>query len=526
MKYPRSQISTHLGFISTISLVLFFIFSFISQLAYADITVVHGRVVHRDGHHAWRYIIIEDGFIQSVERRKPDLDDDDATFIFTKGYIFPGLIDLHTHLTYNLLPLWEGAKSQFSNRFEWRKDPDYEESFKPPYRALKDPETDPQIQEGRILFDEMQAVAGATTLILQSGSIDSDINDLSQRMVVRGTGYPEDLEIDNGKRIMTANDIFTPRKTMPPKPNKRVIERFVKKRDTETLQAFIPHMAEGRTGFLRDHGIDTYSRDEFEAFMELDIFSDPDDTLKPPIALIHNSGMDPLDEDHIDFMKTWNMGIVWSPVSNLLLYGDTLDVDTLMDEEINIALGSDWSPSGSKHVLDEARMARYYLDEIGSDITNVDIFQMMTVNAADMIDLPHMGEIKEGNVADLFILDDAEDPKLNAMDALFNTPVEHISLVLIRGKAVYGDEHMIPDLDDDYQYLPERERILDVVASKVIYVDPLIEIQINDVVERIEDFLKDNFDMKRSNTLSTTDVPYRERISELQEFITETFSDN
>ncbi|MBT6325362.1 MAG: hypothetical protein HOJ35_05295, partial [Bdellovibrionales bacterium] len=42
--------------------------------------------------------------------------------------IYPGLFDLHNHTKQNNLPLWDFAKGQFGNRFEWRKLPKYKTS--------------------------------------------------------------------------------------------------------------------------------------------------------------------------------------------------------------------------------------------------------------------------------------------------------------------------------------------------------------------------------------------------------------
>src|SRR5215467_9961533 len=40
--------------------------------------------------------------------------------IETGGFIYPGLIDLHNHLTWNLLPRWKPGQL-FSNRYEWQQ---------------------------------------------------------------------------------------------------------------------------------------------------------------------------------------------------------------------------------------------------------------------------------------------------------------------------------------------------------------------------------------------------------------------
>src|SRR5262249_73450 len=45
--------------------------------------------------------------------------------------------------------------------------------------------------------------------------------------------------------------------------------------------------------------------------------------------------------------------MVWSPLSNFLLYGDTVDIKAAVAAGVQVALGSDWSPSGSKNLLGE-----------------------------------------------------------------------------------------------------------------------------------------------------------------------------
>src|SRR5687768_8760567 len=42
-----------------------------------------------------------------------------APLINTKGTIYPGLIELHNHLCYNALPLWQVPK-KYAHRDEWR----------------------------------------------------------------------------------------------------------------------------------------------------------------------------------------------------------------------------------------------------------------------------------------------------------------------------------------------------------------------------------------------------------------------
>ena len=52
--------------------------------------------------------------------------------------------------------------------------------------------------------------------------------------------------------------------------------------------------------------------------------------------------------------------LVWSPLSNLLLYGKTADVVSAKNNGVIISLGSDWTPTGSKNLLWELKVADLY----------------------------------------------------------------------------------------------------------------------------------------------------------------------
>ncbi|MBI2646739.1 MAG: amidohydrolase family protein [Deltaproteobacteria bacterium] len=481
--------------------------------------LIYGKVVRsdgtvaqkKDGSFAESYVLVENGVIQSVSRTRPSLKNKKGLrFLHTNGYIYPGLIDLHTHMTYNIMPVWKGAQSQFSNRFEWRKDEDYRNNFRTTYKALNIPE----FKIGLLLYDEIQALAGGTTLIQESGILDSESKDATQRLVVRGTDFESDLELNNGKKIVSSFEIFEP-KANGTVVAKDALDSFNKRRSEDKIQSYIVHLAEGRTGFLRDHGFDPLCRTEFEALMAHPYFSDPANTPRPPIGLIHSSGIDPQSDAHISFLNTWNMGIVWSPVSNLLLYGDTLDIETLLKKGVPVALGSDWSPSGSKHVLDEARMARFYLDQIKAHVSDKEIFQMMTTNAAKMIGHPKLGEIKPGNLADFFILEDP-NPNYSPMESLFETDVQYIVAVIIRGRAVYGYDEYVRKLEPDVQLLPQIEG--EPVRNKVVYMDPVLNLNLEETLGKMEAHLK-TLGVYRNNLLTSTDRPYQERMFQLQQMI-------
>ena len=54
---------------------------------------------------------------------------------------------------------------------------------------------------------------------------------------------------------------------------------------------------------------------------------------------------------YINVLRDRDISVVWSPRSNIALYGHTANVTLLDRLGVNIALSSDWLPSGSMNML-------------------------------------------------------------------------------------------------------------------------------------------------------------------------------
>src|SRR5690348_15399481 len=78
----------------------------------------------------------------------------------TGGTVYPGLIELHNHLSYNCLQLWQVPKA-FTNRGQWSAGPDYRRLISGPMQVLgKTPSLVPSL----VRFVEAKClVAGVTT---------------------------------------------------------------------------------------------------------------------------------------------------------------------------------------------------------------------------------------------------------------------------------------------------------------------------------------------------------------------------
>src|SRR5262249_58166773 len=77
----------------------------------------------------------------------------------------------------------------------------------------------------------------------------------------------------------------------------------------------------------------------------------------------------------------------WSPFSNVLLYKKTANVAAARRAGVTIALGSDWSPSGSKNLLGELKVASIWNETLPAEVrfTPRELVETVTVNPARVL---------------------------------------------------------------------------------------------------------------------------------------------
>lgn len=469
--------------------------------------LLRGNVVLPDGVARDRYILVREGRIAEIGRRRPALSDD-VPFIETEreDWILPGMLDLHTHSAYNFLPLWRSPNAPFANRFEWRGDAGYRKEVRGVYGHIHKGPTRKVIG----IFGELQAVAGGTVVLQESFDLDRETVGGSL-LLCRDTASTSDLKLPASKRILSVVDFFRPgRNSGRPRAVDNKLSQYVKLRDKDKLVATLVHLAEGRSGFGSNRGVDSYTREEFEALMAHPAMKDAGAVRSTPLSLIHGCGIDPRDRAHIDFLRERDISVIWSPVSNLLLYGDTIDVETLLDAGINVALGSDWSPSGSKHVWDEAKFAHFYFDAIGSPVPDELIFQMVTTNAGRCLGVPELGRIAVGALADFFIIRSPIQSE-NPLEVFLATTDRDVRATIIGGRPIYGDRTLLAQFSAELQSLPRIEG--SAVKNKSVHLPQGIEVDVDKDILAIEIAMKAlEPPVKRSNLLVSSDKPYRQSL--------------
>jgi 5-methylthioadenosine/S-adenosylhomocysteine deaminase len=111
---------------------------------------------------------------------------------------------------------------------------------------------------------------------------------------------------------------------------------------------------------------------------------------------IHCAGLQPE-----DFVVLGQRGgsMVWSPLSNLLLYGGTTNIAAARSAGVPIALGSDWSPTGSKHLPNEPKVAKTVNDVGGWGLTDRKLVSMATRVPASIVKWESLvGSLDPGSV--------------------------------------------------------------------------------------------------------------------------------
>lgn len=393
-------------------LILAMLWSLSVSAQVADHYNLRGTIIGPEGH------VIEDGVvgvhgdtIAAVNERPGDSD-----AIATQSYILPGFIDLHDHITWNIFPRWR-TYTLYSNRYEWQQRADYKIALSTPRTSLARPDECDANE-----YAEIKAlVGGATSTVGSLGSgdvrcIEGVVRDLDFASGIAGKKvnnevFPFAITIDR------ANEIRQGLATNPPTP-------------------FLAHVAEGKS-------TDAAAAREFVSFVQ-------NGFLVAGSSIIHGVA---LRKPDFEKMAAAGVGLIWSPRSNIELYGETADVATAKavkvkeDQRITIALAPDWSPSGSDGVLQELKYAAVWSAGQGNVFTKAELVQMVTANPAKLAGLSDkIGSIAQNMLADLVLIRRSPGSTANAFDAIVQAGPAEVRLVVVGGVPLYGDTDLMMKL--------------------------------------------------------------------------------
>jgi 5-methylthioadenosine/S-adenosylhomocysteine deaminase len=329
----------------------------------------------------------------------------------TRGTICPGLIELHNHLTYDVLSLWQVPK-KFGDRDKWSgaSTPDYHRLISGPMGVLgRDADVVPAV----VRYVEMRCLLGGTTTS-QGVALAS-----APGIVTHYRGLVRNVE-------STGDPQLPPAVTHIADVEATDADRFLAR--ISGHQKLILHLSEG---------VDDSAHRHFEALQIM-----PGTwAITGNLIGIHCVALRP---DDFAVLAAHGGSMVWSPLSNLLLYGQTANLGAALDAGVPVALGSDWAPSGSKNLLGELKVARLAAPGAGADLSARDLVAMATRNPARMLGWDeHIGSVEAGKRADLVVVaGTAGDP----YDALLDATEAQISLVVINGVPRVGTQGLMTGL--------------------------------------------------------------------------------
>ena len=358
---------------------------------------------------------IEDGYvvvgagkqISAVQKAKPQ----GVRVHETDGVILPGLIDLHGHPEFNVFAAWEPPR-RFVNRYAWRGSDLYKQLVRRPQdRLLKELPSKTQLR-----YAEVRALVGGATAIQGTGGQAKSYDD---EALVRNV----DKWIFGAQVGRSMVDLPSGSRGLPE------LQSILGGIAAGTVKAFYIHLAEGRRDNER-------STEEFGQLVELQ-------ALTNRTVVIHGSA---LTKEQLGDMKDAGAKLVWSPQSNLRLYGETTRAADALELDLPMGLGADWLPSGSTSLLAELKVARRELDDQGASPSPKKLVDMITRDAAKIAGLEDkLGVLKEGRPADLLVLERRrENPWENVVEA----DPSWVELVMIDGDLAYGREDWLTELTE------------------------------------------------------------------------------
>jgi 5-methylthioadenosine/S-adenosylhomocysteine deaminase len=389
-----------------------------SRLAQQDRTLVlSGSLVSPGKILKKGWLVIKQGRITQISETPPT--EPGAIRIDTDDLIFPGFVDLHNHPLYSAFRRWEGHP-KFKNRYEWRGSDAYGDALDRPGREIqRNDQSFCDFEE----FAEVRAIIGGTTSFSgmfgrrsQTRPIPECLSGLVRKLDLR-SGFFSDKEAPERVRNVLG---LTPRDL-----SEATDQEVGKSLAHGDLDLLLIHVAEGVSS-------DPESSEEFGLLKQRGF-------LGPKTAIIHGVA---LGKKEFREMHTAGTALIWSPRSNMDLYGKTADVATAFREGVSIALAPDWAPTGSNNMLEELRYAsdvdRTLLEGLFSDRQ---LFEMATSIPARIASIDDKaGSLEVGLYADLFLV--RGDSKAPFRSLLRSRP-QDIDLVLVGGVPAYGNRELM-----------------------------------------------------------------------------------
>ncbi|MFM0008230.1 hypothetical protein PQR57_45920 [Paraburkholderia dipogonis] len=348
----------------------------------------------------------DDGRIERVTRGNASAPrngfDKAAVVDVGSSLVLPGFVDLHSHLAYATLPLWTepGRTKPFLHHDSWPSASTYAGDITWPAYAFIE-----SAPHELLAYAEVRALVGGTTSIHGSPPKNRPLDGWMVRNV----------EDETFGGSVSLNRVLTSTLTLKPEV------LATRSAQMKAGASFIYHCAEGQANSIVES--------EYQSARKCGC-------LQRGFVAIHTNALNPDDYDAWTEPGT----IVWSPFSNLWLYGSTTDVPSALARKIPVCIGSDWGPSGTRNLLGEIKVARLVSKSKGWRLTPFDLVRMITCIPGDALVGPwavQAGRLQPEALGDVVVIkaDQAED----AFARVLAATEKDVQMVVIGGRPLYGN---------------------------------------------------------------------------------------
>ncbi len=165
-----------------------------------------------------------------------------------------------------------------------------------------------------------------------------------------------------------------------------------------------------------------------------------------------------LSEEDIDKIKNMNISVSHCPISNLKLGCGIAKINYMLENNINVSLGTDGQGSGSNLDLFEAMkytaLLQKGITEKPEKMPAYDVIKMATINGAKALGLEKsIGSIKEGKSADIIIID-VDNVTIKPVNNLiseivYNVKGNNVMTTIVNGKILMKDRILLQDKTDE-----------------------------------------------------------------------------
>lgn len=327
------------------------------------------------------------------------------------GVISPGLINSHDHITYANNPPKPHGMERYDQRHDWRLG----------LRGHTKITTSGGASANVVLFAELRFLMSGATSAVSSGGRPGLLRNIDQADPTYYLGAPVQqadfdtfpLDDSSGKQLESGCTQGTSPTTTA---------------SIQIDEGYLPHIAEG---------VDKVALNEFTCTS-----MGATDLMQRQTAVIHSIALVP---DQAALMRKRQTMVVWSPRSNIDLYGNTAPITMIDAEGVPIALGTDWVPSGSMNLSRELKCADDFNTKyMAKHFSDGDLFRMVTIHGAYAAGAQRvLGSLAPGKIADITIFDGKTSKDQRAV---IEAGVEDVALVLRGGAPMYGDKPLMDAL--------------------------------------------------------------------------------